>query len=74
MRTSRVRCAARAFACPPARAERTPRIARVDAVLQAPGVVEVTATIDDGDLTPYPVTAFVEFRDGRWVVTHLADD
>jgi hypothetical protein len=67
LRRSRVRV-------PPAHARRTPRLVRVDAVLQAPGVVQVTATIDDGDLTPYPVTAFVEFRDGRWLVTHLADD
>jgi hypothetical protein len=67
LRRSRVRV-------PPARAQRTPRLVRVGAVLQAPGVVQVTATIDDGDLTPYPVTAFVEFRDGRWLVTHLADD
>jgi len=67
LRRSRVRV-------PPARARRTPRLVRADAVLQAPGVVQVTATIDDGDLTPYPVTAFLEFRDGRWLVTHLADD
>jgi hypothetical protein len=59
---------------PPARARRTPRLVRVVAVLQAPGVVQVTAAIDDGDLTPYPVTAFVERRDGGWLVTHLADD
>jgi hypothetical protein len=67
LRRSRVRV-------PPARARRTPRLVRVDAIRQAPGVVQVTATIDDGDLAPYPVIAFVEFRDGRWVVTHLADD
>jgi hypothetical protein len=67
LRRSRIRV-------PPARARRTPRLVRVDAVLQAPDVVQVTATIDDGDLTPYPVTAFVELRAGRWVVTHLADD
>jgi hypothetical protein len=23
---------------------------------------------------PYPVTAFVEFRAGRWLVTDLGDD
>lgn len=67
LRRSRVRV-------PPARARRTARIAHVDVVLQAPGVVQVTAMIDDGDLTPYPVTAFVERRDGRWLVSHLADD
>jgi hypothetical protein len=67
LRRSRVRV-------PPARARRAPRLVRVDAVLQAPGVVQVTAAIDDGDVTPYPVTAFVEFRDARWLVTHLADD
>jgi hypothetical protein len=67
LRRSRVRV-------PPARARRTPRLTRVDAVLQAPGVVQVTATIDDGDLTTYPVTAFLELRDGRWLVTHLAND
>jgi hypothetical protein len=67
LRRSRVRV-------PPARARRTPRLVRVEAVLQAPGVVQVTATIDDGDLTTYPVTALVERRDARWLVTHLADD
>jgi hypothetical protein len=67
LRRSRVRV-------PPARARRTPRLIRVDAVLQAPGVVQVTATIEDGDLAPYPVAAFVERRDARWLVTHLADD
>jgi hypothetical protein len=59
---------------PPARARRTPRLVRADAVLQAPGVIEVTATVDDGDVMPYPVTAFVEFRAGRWLVTDLGDD
>jgi hypothetical protein len=67
LRRSRIRV-------PPARARRTPRLVRVDAVLQAPGVIQATATIDDGDLTPSLVTAFVEFRDARWLVTHLADD
>jgi hypothetical protein len=67
LRRSRVRV-------PPARARRTPKIVRVDAILQAPGVAQVTATIDDGDLAPYPVTAFVERRDSRWLVTDLADD
>jgi hypothetical protein len=67
LRRSRVRV-------PPARARRTPRLVRVDAVLQAPGVVEMTATIEDGDLAPYPVAAFVERRDARWLITHLADD
>lgn len=67
LRRSRVRV-------PPARARRTPRLVRVDAVPGAPAVVQVTAMIDDGDLTPYPITAFVERPDGRWLVTHLADD
>ena len=67
LRRSRIRV-------PPARARRAPGLVRVDAVLQAPDVVQLTATIDDGDLTPYPVTAFVERRDARWLVTHLADD
>ena len=59
---------------PPAREDRTPRVARVDAVRQAPALVQVTATVDDGDVTPYTVTAFVEHRGARWLVTHLADD
>jgi hypothetical protein len=59
---------------PPARAGRRPRIARLYAARQAPDLVQVTATVDDGDLAAYPVTAFVQLRDGRWVVTHLADD
>jgi hypothetical protein len=59
---------------PPARNERRPRIARLDAIRQAPGLVQVTASVDDGDVAAYPVTAFVELRDERWVVTHLADD
>jgi hypothetical protein len=59
---------------PPARDERRPRIARLDAVRQAPGLVQVTASVDDGDVAAYPVTAFVELRNGGWVVAHLADD
>jgi hypothetical protein len=67
LRRSRVRV-------PPARAERRPTIARVEAVWQASAVVQVTATVDDGDIAPYAVTAFVERRAGRWLVTHLAED
>jgi hypothetical protein len=67
LRRSRVRV-------PPARARRTPRLVRLDAVLQAPDVVQLTATIDDGDLKPYPVSAFVERRVVSWLVTRLADD
>jgi hypothetical protein len=59
---------------PPARRERRSRIVRLAAVRQAPGLVQVTASVDDGDVAAYPVTAFVELGDGGWVVTHLADD
>jgi hypothetical protein len=59
---------------PPARAERRPTIARVEAVWQASAIVEVTATVDDGDIAPYSVTAFVERRAGRWLVTDLAPE
>jgi hypothetical protein len=59
---------------PPARAARTPRIIALRAVLQAPGVAQVTATVGDGDLAAYPVTAIVERRGARWLVTHVAGD
>jgi hypothetical protein len=59
---------------PPARAGRTPRVARFETYRQGATVVQITAIVDDGDVVPYPITAFVELRDGRWVVTHLADD
>jgi hypothetical protein len=58
---------------PPGRSERVPQIARVGVVRQTPVVVQVTATVDDGDVAPYLVTAFVELRNDRWWVTHLAD-
>jgi hypothetical protein len=44
------------------------------AIVQATTIVQVTATVDDGDLAVYPVTAFVERRAGRWLVTHVGDD
>jgi hypothetical protein len=59
---------------PPARGARTPTIVELSAVVQAPTLVHVTATVDDGDLAAYPVTAFVERRAGRWLVTHVGDD
>ena len=59
---------------PLARAARTPTLVDMRAVVQAPTVVQVTATVDDGDLAAYPVTAFVERRAGRWLVTHVGDD
>jgi uncharacterized protein DUF6459 len=59
---------------PPARRERTPAIVGVQAVHQAASVVQVTATVDDGDISRYVVTAIVELHRGRWRVTQLADD
>ena len=59
---------------PPGRLSRTPTIVDVRAAVQAPRVVQVTATVDDGDLAAYPVTAFLERRAGRWLVTHVGDD
>ena len=59
---------------PPARADRTPRVARFETFRQGAAIVQITAIVDDGDVVPYPITAFVGLRDGRWVVTHLADD
>lgn len=67
LRHSRVRV-------PPARGERTPAIVRVRAFRQAPSVVQVAATVDDGDVAPYVVTAYVELRHGRWRVKRVADD
>jgi hypothetical protein len=58
----------------PARGARTPTIIDLRAVAQAPTVVQVTATVDDGDLAAYLVTAFVERRAGCWLVTHVGDD
>jgi hypothetical protein len=51
-----------------------PALVGMQAVRQAASVVQVTATVDDGDISRYLVTAFVELHRGRWRVTHLADD
>jgi hypothetical protein len=59
---------------PPARGERMPAIVDLHAIVQASTIVRVTATVDDGDLAVYRVTAFVEGRAGRWLVTHVGDD
>ena len=59
---------------PPARLSRTPTVVDLRVVLQAPTVVQVTATVDDGDLAAYLVTASLERRAGRWLVTHVGDD
>jgi hypothetical protein len=59
---------------PPARHARTPAIVDLHAIVQAPTIVQVTATVDDGDLAVYPITALVERRAGRWLVTHVGDD
>jgi hypothetical protein len=59
---------------PPARHARTPAIVDLHAIVQAPTIVQVTATVADGDLAVYPVTAFVERRAGRWLVTHVGND
>ena len=59
---------------PPARAERTPRIVRLQSTERSLATVVVTAVVDDGDLAAYPVTALVERRSGSWRVTRLADD
>ena len=59
---------------PPARLSRTPTIVDLRAAVQAPRVAQVTATVDDGDLAAYPVTAFLEQRAGSWLVTHVGDD
>jgi hypothetical protein len=67
LRRARVRVSA-------ARGARTPTIIDLRAVAQAPTVVQVTATVDDGDLAAYLVTAFVERRAGCWLVTHVGDD
>jgi hypothetical protein len=59
---------------PPARAARTARIVGLQSTEQPPATVVVTATVDDGDLAAYPVTALVERRAGSWRVIRLADD
>ena len=64
----------RARRVPPARGARTPTIVDLRAAVQAPRIVQVTAIVDDGDLAAYPITAFLERRAGRWLVTHVGDD
>ena len=59
---------------PPARAERSPTIVGVRTGIQHPGVVRVTATVDDGDLATYAITVLVERRDGRWLVNDLVQE
>jgi hypothetical protein len=67
LRRSRVRV-------PPARARRRPRVTRVWTLRSTPAVVQVSATVDDGDVSPYAIVARVEWRDGRWVVTRTVGD
>jgi hypothetical protein len=57
---------------PPARAERRPAVVGLRATARAPGVVLVSASVADGDLAAYPITASLQRRAGRWLVTGLA--
>lgn len=59
---------------PPARAARAPAIVHIAAVAQTPTTVIVSATVDDGDVSTYQVSAVVEERARSWRVTRLQDD
>lgn len=59
---------------PPAQRDRTPRVVDLDLVGQAPGAVIVTASVDDGDVSVYPVVFTLDLRGGRWRVSRLAAD
>lgn len=58
---------------PAAQRMRRPEVVDLKATVQAPGVVIVTASIDDGDLAVYPLVFTVEQQAGRWRVADLAD-
>jgi hypothetical protein len=60
---------------PPAMRERTPRVVRLKVVEQAPGAVQATATIADGDVSTFPLVVYLERAHGaRWEATRLGDD
>jgi len=59
---------------PPAQRQRTPRVVDLNVVGQAPGAVIVTASVDDGDVTVYPIVFTLDLRGGRWRVSRLAND
>jgi hypothetical protein len=58
---------------PPARAERTPTIGFPRAGAHDRRHVQVSVTVDDGDLSPYRIRAIVERRGRRWLVVRVSD-
>ena len=56
---------------PPARAQRTPTVVQLRTALRSPSVVRASATVGDGDLAAYVITAVIERRAGRWLVNGL---
>jgi hypothetical protein len=58
----------------PAQAQRRPRLAGLDVVLQTPGSAIATATVVDGGPVPYRIVVGLERRGGRWLVFDLGND
>jgi hypothetical protein len=50
---------------------RRPRIISLQLEPQASGRRRATATVDDGDVAPYPLFATLSRRDGRWLVVSV---
>lgn len=56
---------------PPGVRDRTPRIVALGLKADRDGRVRAIATVDDGDLAPYPLIATLERRDQRWVAVSV---
>lgn len=52
---------------PPGVRDLTPRLASLRLEPLAQGRLRATATVDDGDVAPYPLFATLARRDGRWL-------
>jgi hypothetical protein len=56
---------------PPGVAKRRPRVAALRVEPVGSGLARATATVDDGDVAPYPLFATVRSVRGRWVVVSV---
>ena len=56
---------------PPGVRRLTPRVSALRLKPVGPGRLRATATVDDGDVAPYPLFATLGRRDGRWLVVSV---
>lgn len=70
-RSLRDRLRAQGARVPPGVRDRTPRIVALSLKPDRDGSVRAIATVDDGDLAPYPLIATLERHDQRWVAVSV---